>query len=49
MVYGLQKLLLLLSVNHTLSISFTLALTPLNPTALQIVLLAVFTSLAFLL
>ena len=49
MVCGLQKLLLLLRVDHALSISFSLALTPLDPTALQIVLLAVFASLAFLL
>ena len=49
MVCGLQKLLLLLRVDHTLSISFSLALTPLDPTALQIALLAVFASLTFLL
>ena len=41
-------MLLLLSVDHTLTISVTLALTNLNPAALKVALLAVLASLAFL-
>ena len=41
-------MLLLLSVDHTLTISVTLALTNLNPAALKVALLTVLASLAFL-
>ena len=41
-------MLLLLSVDHSLTISVTLALTNLNPAALKVALLTVLASLAFL-